>query len=94
VISRNAGGSDQKLMLFKRETPCPGADHQRHEPFIPEAAERARHDREEDHQQPVRRDDRVPHLPVVTIVLPGTLAARMISDRMPPTTPPNTAKHR
>src|ERR1700757_2983394 len=33
--------------------------------------------------------------PLVTMVLPGTLScARMISDRMPPTTPPNTAKHR
>ena len=33
--------------------------------------------------------------PLVTMVLPGTLScARMISDRMPPTTPPTTAKHR
>jgi hypothetical protein len=30
----------------------------------------------------------------VMMVLPGALScARMISDRMPPTRPPNTAKH-
>ena len=57
------------------------ADHQRDEP-VAEAADQRRHDREEDHDQAVRRDDGVPLLgPTLRCVLPGMLQLRAHDDR-------------
>ncbi len=45
-----------------RESHVRRTDHQRHEP-VAEATNQRRHDREKDHCQAVRRDDRIPLLP-------------------------------
>ena len=82
ISSENAGTSSQKLMLFRRGKAMSGAPIISGTNQLPKPPISRRHDREEDHDQAVRRDDRVPDLAVGDeLRCPGCISsARMITD--------------
>ena len=95
MISRNAGGSSQKLMLFSRGNAMSGAPIISGTNQLPKPPNIAGMTEKKIISRPCEVTIVFHTCPLVTMVLPGTLScARMISDRMPPTTPPTTAKHR
>ena len=95
TISRNAGGSSQKLMLFRRGKAMSGAPIIRGTNQLPKPPNVAGMTEKKIISRPCDVMIVFHSCPEVTMVLPGKLScARMISDRIPPTTPPTTAKHR
>ena len=95
MISRNAGGSSQKLMLFRRGNAMSGAPIISGTNQLPKPPNVAGMTEKKIISRPCDVTIVFHSCPEVTIVLPGTLScARMISDRMPPTTPPMIAKLR
>ena len=89
MISMNAGGSSQKLMLFSRGKAMSGAPIMSGMNQLPKPPISAGMTEKKIISSPCAVTMVFHSCPEVTMVLPGKLScARMISDRMPPTMPP------